>query len=50
MDRECCGTCRFHMPYKFCGERGWLCNNPDADEYGLETEYGYVCEDYEEGE
>ena len=40
-----CGTCRFHT----ADDQGWFCENPDADVYGLETDYndGEECVDYE---
>ncbi len=36
------------FPVKFRGESDWICNNAEAEEYALETEYSYCCEMYEE--
>lgn len=43
---ERCGTCRHHRfdPW----DEEWVCENPASDCYGCVTEYGDVCEDYEE--
>lgn len=44
---ECCGTCRMHRKDPDTGE--WVCSEPDADYYGMETEYSEpACEEYEE--
>lgn len=47
---ECCGTCKYHVPGEIPGESDWICNNTEAEEYALETEYSYCCEMYEERE
>lgn len=46
--RECCGNCKHHLsPWK-SRENGWTCNNEDSDCYGLITEYGDYCGEFEE--
>lgn len=48
MDRKCCSTC-FHC--KKSEETGeWICINDLSDNYVLEVEYNYRCEEYEERE
>lgn len=44
----CCGTCEYHVPGEIPGESDWICDNAEAEEYALETEYSYCCEMYEE--
>lgn len=48
--KQCCGTCKFHVPSEVPGEGDWICNNAESEYYGLETEYSYCCEMYEERE
>lgn len=45
-DKKCCGTCIHHKPEN--NNHDWVCENEDADAYGLETDYNDICEDYEE--
>lgn len=45
---ECCGMCRYHVPGEIPGEGDWICNNGDAEDYGVETPYAYCCADFEE--
>lgn len=47
MNKECCGTCAWHFPMPF---EEWICDNENSDNYGMETEYGDCCVDYEERE
>lgn len=48
MDKKCCGTCRF---YRKSNENGdWICTNDLSDDYALEVDYSYKCEEYEERE
>lgn len=47
MNKECCGTCSWHFVMLL--DR-WLCGNKGSDNYGLGTEYGDCCVDYEERE
>lgn len=48
-ERPCCGNCNHHTPpYKSGQLIGWTCNNEQSDNYGLTTEYGDRCSDYEE--
>ena len=43
MDKECCGTCRFHRT----DDNGeWVCANDLSEYYALETEYGDTCDDW----
>jgi len=42
--KSCCGICKHHR--KWC-DTDYTCNNPDSDDYGLETDYEHVCEEYE---
>lgn len=48
MARECCGTCRHCR--KSEETREWICTNDLSDNYAVEVEYDYWCEDYEERE
>lgn len=53
MDSECCGTCRCHCTKEIATRydiqhQERVCDNPESEEYGLETEYGYWCKEYEE--
>lgn len=47
---QCCGTCKYHVPGEVPGVGDWVCNNGQAEEYALETDYSYCCEMYEERE
>lgn len=39
------GKCEKCMLHKFIdGE--WVCNNPESENYGLETEYSHGCVDW----
>lgn len=42
---KCCGTCKFNDYIPFSD---FICDNPDSDNYGLETEYKDSCEGWEE--
>ena len=45
MGNDCCGTCCH------CKETGeWICINDLSDDYALEVDYSYKCEEYEERE
>lgn len=44
MNKQCCGTCVHHIPMPL---NEWVCDNPDSEDYGLETDYSHSCEDYE---
>lgn len=44
--KECCGTCICHKHITNTNE--WTCNNPQSDNYGLETEYDDCCDKYDE--
>jgi len=44
VENKCCGNCVWHTPNN--GE--WICSCEDAGEYGMETEYGYKCEEFYE--
>lgn len=46
MDKECCGTCFWHICDRETHE--WCCGNVEAEPYGLETDYKYCCDEYEE--
>lgn len=48
MARECCGTCCHCRKSEETGE--WVCANDLSDNYAVEVEYDYWCEDYEERE
>ena len=48
--KQCCGTCKYHVPGEVPGEEDWICNNGESEEYALETGYSYCCEMYEERE
>lgn len=45
--RQCCGTCKYHVPGEVPGEGGWICNNGESEYCALETEYSDTCADYE---
>lgn len=45
LDKECCGTCRFHVPFE---KDRFMCDNMDAQEYQDETDYYYSCEEWED--
>lgn len=47
MRRECCGKCKYHVKSEIPGEEGWVCNNGEAEEYGIETPHSYLCGEYE---
>lgn len=50
-ERPCCGNCAHHTPlWKNGQSSGWTCDNEQSDNYGLITEYGDRCQDYEEKE
>lgn len=42
--KKCCGTCAYHIPMPL---NEWACDNEQSENYGLETEYGDCCMDYE---
>ena len=44
MDKKCCGTCYWH---KREGD-DWICTNSNSDELADYTEYGFVCDCWEE--
>lgn len=46
--RQCCGTCKYHVPGEISGEGDWICNNGKSEYYGLETEYADECMDWTE--
>ena len=49
--KECCGTCKHHKRPWIVGRlTEWICENEGAENYGLATEYGDFCIDYEERE
>ncbi|PXV88400.1 hypothetical protein C8E03_108127 [Lachnotalea glycerini] len=41
---ECCGNCFYHTIVD--GE--WTCDNDEAEDFGLETDYNHTCCDFEE--
>ena len=41
-----CGKCMLHK----CIDGEWICDNPESENYGLETEYSDGCEDCVEKE
>lgn len=43
MNKECCGTCGYHVPGEVPGEGDWICNNGETEGYALETEYEHYC-------
>lgn len=45
MDKECCGTCRFH---RTDDDGEWICVNEDSEYYTDYTKYGDWCEEHEE--
>ena len=47
-DKQCCGTCRHCRGSEETGD--WICTNDLSDNYAVEVEYDYWCEDYEERE
>ena len=47
MDKECCGTCRFH---RIDDDGEWICVNDISDNYTDYTDDGDSCVDYEEEE
>lgn len=48
MARECCGTCRHCRKSEETGD--WICTNDLSDNYALEVDYKYKCEEHEEKE
>lgn len=42
-NKECCGTCIHHE----CWGGVWICCNEDSENWGLETDYDDVCNDYQ---
>lgn len=48
MNKECCGTCRFCRKSEENGD--WICVNDLSENYTLEVEYRYECDEYEERE
>lgn len=44
--KQCCGTCKCHVPGEIPGEGEWICNNAESEYYALETEYGDTCDDW----
>lgn len=45
-NKRCCGTCQ----YRSYENGEWTCDNEEADEYGLETDFNHNCYEYEERE
>lgn len=48
MNKECFGTCRYRRKSEEAGD--WICANDLSENYTLEVEYRYECEEYEERE
>lgn len=48
MRKECCGTCCYCSKSKETGDL--ICENNLSDNYALEVDYRYKCEEYEEQE
>ncbi len=46
MDKECCGTCKWHE-LDIDSRTDWLCGNADSYYDGLFTDYDHMCEAYE---
>lgn len=48
--KQCCGTCKYHVPVEVFRESDWVCNNGGSEYYGFQTGYEDECVDYEERE
>ena len=47
-ERKVCGNCIHHEAPSYAdGETEWLCDNEMSEAYGLQTEYGDRCEEWE---
>ena len=47
VNTENCGNCEYHKKDE---DGNWVCDNPVSDDYGLDTGYEDICEDYERRE
>lgn len=43
---ECCGKCRWHR--KEPDSPDWICTNPMGQFDSVWTDYGFICEDFED--
>lgn len=48
MGNDCCGNC-FHCR-KSVETGEWICTNDLSDNYALEVDYSYKCEEYDKRE
>lgn len=44
---NCCGKCKHHVKEEIMGDVDWICNNEEAEEYGIETPYSHLCDEFE---
>lgn len=44
--KECCGTCKWHKHEQTDGD--FVCVNAQSEYVADWTEYGFVCDEYEE--
>ena len=49
MDRECCGTCKYHKRDEHF-EDDWICCNSDSEYVTEWTPYDFCCDEHEERE
>ena len=47
MDRECCGTCKWHKQDEYF-EEDWICCNAYSDFATDYTDYNHSCDEWEE--
>ena len=48
MPERICRYCQWVRPFKRCGERGLVCENPNSEHDGLEVRREDTCEEWEE--
>lgn len=44
--KDCCGLCKYHVHEDI--DDGWVCVNPDSDNFTDWTEYDDACEEFEQ--
>ncbi|MCI8483481.1 MAG: hypothetical protein HFH41_03970 [Lachnospiraceae bacterium] len=49
-DKKCCGTCRYYVESEIPSEDERICDNGEAEEYGIETPSSHCCIDFEKKE
>lgn len=42
-NEENCGNCEYHHKCKEL-DGAWTCDNENSDQYGLETDYNFSCD------